>query len=84
MLGSNRNGKDKKSDTKGSDRMSKEEIQELLDLNHWEKIDLAARLRFSENSVHKWLNGSLNPGKLVSSIMREWLDDARAKMAGAK
>ncbi len=59
-------------------RMSKEEIQELMDLKGWSKTQLAAALDVTENIVYRWFSGDRVPGGPATVLMRLWLNEARA------
>lgn len=64
---------------KGNHRMKKEEIQALMDLKGWTKMDLAHELHITENAVHKWFKAGEAPKGPVSILLREWLDRSRAE-----
>ena len=59
-------------------RMSSEEIKELLRLKDWTKTKLAAHLDLGENIVYRWINGDRAPSGPASILMRQWLTEARA------
>lgn len=57
--------------------MTADEIRELMRLNDWPKARLAAELGLGENIVHKWLEGTRNPGGAARVLMLRMLADAR-------
>lgn len=66
---------------KGNHRMKKEEIQALMDLKGWSKMDLAHELHITENAVHKWFKAGEAPNGPTSILLREWLARAIAEAA---
>jgi hypothetical protein len=61
------------------DRMTIEELQELLDLTGWSKRRLAEQLALSEDAVYRWFVTGNVPGGPATILMRHWLAEA-AKM----
>ena len=53
------------------------EIQELMDLKGWSKMDLAAALKITENAVYKWFTQGHGPKGPASILMEQWLAEAR-------
>jgi transcriptional regulator with XRE-family HTH domain len=65
-----------------NNRMTREEIRQLMALKGWTVTQLAARLDLSKDAVARWL-GSEHPLKGPASIlMRQWLEQARAQARG--
>jgi DNA-binding transcriptional regulator YiaG len=60
-------------------RMTKKEIQELLDLKGWSKRRLASELGLSEDAVYCWFlkTSPSSPGGPATKLMRHWLVEAR-------
>lgn len=65
-------------------RMSKQEIEELMELRGWSKSRLAAELDLGENIVYRWLHDDRVPGGPASILMRMWLNESRAIRANGK
>jgi hypothetical protein len=67
-------------------RMRTEEIKELMELKGWTTTHLAFHLDLTANAVAIWLmRDNDKPVKGPASVlMRQWLNEERGKMAGAK
>lgn len=57
--------------------MNVDEIRELLNLRGWSKTELAARMKVTENTVHKWFAAGHAPEGPASVLLGEWLARAR-------
>lgn len=65
---------------KGKSRMTPAEIQELMELKSWTRVDLAHALELkSENTIYRWLSGDPEVPGPARILMRQWLDEARAE-----
>lgn len=59
-------------------RMSVEEIRELMNLRGWSETRLAAELDVSQWAVRKWMVGHNKPGGPASILMRQWLEESKS------
>ena len=64
------------SDRKDKQSMTREEIEELLELQGWSKTDFASELGVREATIYNWLNGG-HCGRPVTILLREWLIRSR-------
>jgi DNA-binding transcriptional regulator YiaG len=53
------------------------EIQELMDLRHWSRTQLAAALDVTEPTIHSWMSERRVPGGPAVILMRMWLEQCR-------
>ncbi len=58
-------------------RMSPNEIAELMALKGWSQTRLAAELDLSQAAVQRWIGESRTPRGPASILMRMWLNKAR-------
>jgi transcriptional regulator with XRE-family HTH domain len=64
--------------------MSRDEIQELLDLKGWTRTRLASEMRLTENAVQRWFMAGEAPDGPPSILLRIWLSEARQSGNGHK
>jgi DNA-binding transcriptional regulator YiaG len=57
--------------------MTPREIQELMDLRHWSRTQLAAALDVTEPTIHSWMSERRVPGGPAVILMRMWLEQCR-------
>ena len=67
--------------TEDRNRMTPQEIRELMDLKRWSEAKLAAELNLSQYAVQKWLAEGRRPSGPASILMRQWLIEARKQAA---
>lgn len=60
-------------------RMSPDDIKELLNLKGWNQSDLAREIDVDRAAVSMWLKGVRKPGGPAAKWMRRLLDESRAE-----
>lgn len=58
-------------------RMTCEELDELLEIHGWNRVDLASELRMTPGGIDKWYRTGGPPDGPVSILLREWLVRSR-------